>query len=186
MTEKESVIFTYGRFNPPHRGHKKMIEEIVTKARRNKKTPVIVVSHSTKPPKKNPLDQNNKIKILKGWFPNVKILKSAPNKSIAKITEDFNNNSLMVVGENRKNSFSFLPFRKNSVQRPTNAASATRVRNAVSAGNIRTYKNLTRYNSKNSNIFFKKIQSGLLKSNLKEKSKTKKDGGRKTPNGTRR
>ena len=92
----------------------------------------------------------------------------------------------MVVGENRKNSFSFLPFRKNSVQRPTNAASATRVRNAVSAGNIRTYKNLTRYNSKNSNIFFKKIQSGLLKSNLKEKSKTKKDGGRKTPNGTRR
>ena len=39
MTDKESVIFTYGRFNPPHRGHKKMIEEIVTKARKNKKTP---------------------------------------------------------------------------------------------------------------------------------------------------
>tara|TARA_X000001036_G_C20594514_1_gene772284 strand:- start:257 stop:775 length:519 start_codon:yes stop_codon:yes gene_type:complete len=169
MTDKESVIFTYGRFNPPHRGHKKMIEEIVTKARKNKKTPVIVVSHSTKPPNKNPLNQNNKIKILKGWFPNVKVLKSAPNKSIAKITEDFNNNSLMVVGENRKNSFNFLPFRKNSIQRPKNAASATRVRTAVSSGNVRTYKNLTRYNSKNSNIFFQKIKSGLIK-----KTKTKK------------
>ena len=40
------VVFTYGRFNPPHLGHKMMIEEIVKKARQMKKKPVIIVSHS--------------------------------------------------------------------------------------------------------------------------------------------
>ena len=26
------VVFTYGRFNPPHLGHKMMIEEVINKA----------------------------------------------------------------------------------------------------------------------------------------------------------
>jgi len=34
------VVFTYGRFNPPHLGHKMMIERIVNKARNLNKNPV--------------------------------------------------------------------------------------------------------------------------------------------------
>jgi FAD synthase len=34
-TVRMDVVFTYGRFNPPHLGHKMMIEEIIKKARQN-------------------------------------------------------------------------------------------------------------------------------------------------------
>ena len=40
------VVFTYGRFNPPHMGHKMMIEEVINKASKMNKIPVVVVSHS--------------------------------------------------------------------------------------------------------------------------------------------
>ena len=103
----KSVVFTYGRFNPPHKGHRLMIEQVIETARKSNKTPVVVVSHSTGN-SKNPLPVENKMRILKRWFPNVTIVSSAKNRSIAKITENFNQNSIMVVGANRQNSFKFL------------------------------------------------------------------------------
>ena len=42
----ESVVFTYGRFNPPHKGHRLMIKYMIETARKTNKKPVIVVSHS--------------------------------------------------------------------------------------------------------------------------------------------
>jgi len=58
-----NVVFTYGRFNPPHKGHKMMIERIVKLAKKLNKKPVVVVSHSTGT-EKNPMNVNEKIKIL--------------------------------------------------------------------------------------------------------------------------
>ena len=80
------VVFTYGRFNPPHLGHKMMIEEIIKKARNTNKKPVIVVSHSVGN-MKNPLPVANKLRILRRWFPSVTFMASAKNRSIAKISE---------------------------------------------------------------------------------------------------
>ena len=70
------VVFTYGRFNPPHLGHKMMIERIVNKARNLNKKPVIIVSHSVGNIR-NPLPVDNKLRILRGWFPNVTLMASA-------------------------------------------------------------------------------------------------------------
>ena len=106
----KSVVFTYGRFNPPHKGHRMMIEQVIETARKSNKTPIVVVSHSTGNAK-NPLPVENKMRILKRWFPNVSIVSSAKDRSIAKITENFNKNSVMIVGENRQNTFKFLPFK---------------------------------------------------------------------------
>ena len=100
------VVFTYGRFNPPHLGHKMMIERIVNKARNLNKKPVIIVSHSVGNIR-NPLPVDNKLRILRGWFPNVTFMSSAKNKSIAKISENFSSNSVMIVCENRKDPFKF-------------------------------------------------------------------------------
>jgi nicotinic acid mononucleotide adenylyltransferase len=121
----KSVVFTYGRYNPPHKGHRLMIEQVIETARRTNKTPIIVVSHSVGNAK-NPLPVENKVRILRRWFPGVTIMTSAKDRSIAKIAQNFNKNSIMIVGQNRENSFKFLPFKKVAVSRPPGAVSAKR------------------------------------------------------------
>ena len=141
----KSVVFTYGRFNPPHKGHRLMIEQVIETARRTNKTPVVVVSHTTGNAK-NPLPVENKVRILRRWFPGVSILTSAKDRSIAKIAQNFNKNSIMVVGANRENSFKFLPFRKVAVPRTMNAPSATMARMAARANNAKAFREMTGYN----------------------------------------
>jgi predicted nucleotidyltransferase len=141
----KSVVFAYGRYNPPHKGHRLMIEQVIETARRTKKTPIIIVSHSVGNAK-NPLPVENKVRILRRWFPNVTIMASSKEKSIAKITQNFNKNSIMIVGQNRENSFKFLPFKKVAIPRSLNAPSATMARAAVAAGNAKAFKNMTGYN----------------------------------------
>lgn len=144
----KSVVFTYGRFNPPHKGHQRMIEELINLANRTNKQPLVIVSHVTGN-SKNPLLVENKIQILKKWFPNLNIIASSRDKSIAKLTQNFNKNSIMIVGQNRKNSFKFLPFNKMSVSRTNNAPSATKAREAALRDNKNTFRNLTGYNLTN-------------------------------------
>lgn len=140
-----NVVFTYGRFNPPHRGHKMMIQRIVDLAKKKNKKPVVVVSHSTGS-EKNPMNVNEKLRILRGWFPNVLFISSAKNRSIAKITNDFTSTSIMVIGEDRGTSFGFLPFDKVTLSRPSNAPSATKARQSALRGNAKTFKSITGYN----------------------------------------
>jgi len=144
----KSVVFTYGRFNPPHKGHRLMIEHVIETARRTNKTPIVVVSHSVGNAK-NPLPVENKMKILRRWFPGVTILASTKDRSIAKIAQDFNKNSIMIVGQNRQNSFKFLNFKKVAVPRRSNAPSATAARAAAAMGNAKAFKNMTGYNLTN-------------------------------------
>lgn len=144
----KSVVFTYGRFNPPHKGHRLMIEQVIETARRTNKMPVIVVSHSVGNAR-NPLPVENKMRILRRWFPGVTIISSSKEKSIAKITQEFNKNSIMIVGQNRENSFKFLDFKKVTVPRTVNAPSATMARAAATAGNKVAFKNMTGYSLTN-------------------------------------
>ena len=139
-----SVVFTYGRFNPPHLGHKMMIQEMIKMAKREQKIPVVVVSHSTGN-NKNPMTVASKIRIIKKWFPRLRVISSSKEESIAKISKGFNSDSIMVIGQNRKNSFKFLPFKKMSINRSNNAPSATAARMAASAKNAKTFKKLTGY-----------------------------------------
>lgn len=166
-----SVIFTYGRFNPPHRGHREMIDRIINEAKKSNKTPVVVVSHSTGNAK-NPLTVNNKMKILKNWYPNLEIMASAKNRTIAKIVENFSPNSRMVVGFNRKNQFRFLPIAPPIVlNRTNNAPSATKARAAAMNGNANTFRNLTGYNLTN-NIVNKVRAAATAKTKTPAKTKT--------------
>ena len=157
----KSVVFTYGRFNPPHKGHRLMIEQVVETARRANKMPIIVVSHSVGNAK-NPLPVENKMRILRRWFPGVTIISSSKEKSIAKIAQDFNKNSIMIVGKNRQNSFKFLDFKKVTIPRSVNAPSATMARAAARAGNKVAFKNMTGYN------LTPNIQNKIIKANGKK------------------
>lgn len=157
-----SVVFSYGRFNPPHKGHRVMIERVIELARRTKKTPIIVVSHSVGN-SKNPLPVEDKVKILRKWFPNVTIMASSKDKSIAKIAQDFNKNSIMVVGANRENAFKFLEFKKIAIPRTPTAPSATMARAAAAAGNTKTFKTMTGY------TLTPNLRNKVIKSMIKSK-----------------
>ena len=161
------VVFTYGRFNPPHLGHKMMIEKIVNKAEKLNKTPLIIVSHTTCNPR-NPLSVNNKLQILRRWFPNVTFLSSSKNLPLGKIAENFSKNSVMIVGENRKNAFSYLPFNRVALNRPNAAPSATKARAAAMNGNKELFKNLAGYNLTNA-IRNRIVESSKPKSSPKNK-----------------
>jgi cytidyltransferase-like protein len=160
------VVFTYGRFNPPHLGHKMMIEEVINKASKMNKIPVVIVSHSYGN-KTNPLSVPDKIRILKKWFPDLTVLSSSRERSLAKISENFDERSVMVVGENRKNAFSFLKFNRHALKRPNAAPSATKARAAAINGNKELFKNLTGYNLTNN------IQNKISKVSTITKGKPK-------------
>jgi len=55
----------------------------------------------------------------------------------------------MVVGENRKNAFSFLPFNRQTLKRPNAAPSATKARAAAVNENKEVFKSLTGYTIQN-------------------------------------
>lgn len=44
MTKK--AIFVYGRFNPPTRGHKAMIDKLIANAKKMGADPYVVVTHT--------------------------------------------------------------------------------------------------------------------------------------------
>ena len=161
------VVFTYGRFNPPHLGHKMMIEEVINKAKKMNKIPVVIVSHSYGN-RTNPLPVSDKIRILKRWFPELTVLSSSKNLSLAKLSENFDKKSIMVVGENRKNAFSFLPFNRQALKRPNAAPSATKARAAAVNGNKEVFKSLTGYNLTNN------IQNKISKASTITKRKRSK------------
>lgn len=166
-----SVIFTYGRFNPPHKGHRQMIDTIIREANKSGKTPVVVVSHSTGNAK-NPLTVANKMKILRNWYPNLEIMASAKNRSIAAIAGNFSPNSRMVVGFNRKNQFRFLPVGEPIVlNRNANAPSATKARAAAMNGNANSFRNLTGYNLTNNIV--KKVRTAAMSKPKSVKRKPK-------------
>ena len=158
------VVFTYGRFNPPHLGHKMMIEEVINKADRMNKIPIVIVSHSYGN-KTNPLPVSNKIRILKRWFPDLLVLSSSKLLPLAKIANNFSEKSIMVIGENRKNAFSFLKFNRHALNRPNAAPSATKARTAAINGDKELFKKITGYNLTN-NIQNKISEAAKRKSKL--------------------
>jgi hypothetical protein len=74
----------------------------------------------------------------------------------------------MVVGENRKNAFSFLPFNRHALKRPNAAPSATKARAAAVNGNKEVFKGLTGYNLTNN------IQNKISKASTITKTKRSK------------
>ena len=59
-----TLVFAYGRFNPPTTAHEMLIEKIIETANKNNASYLVVPSHSTKPVDKNPLNVQQKIEIL--------------------------------------------------------------------------------------------------------------------------
>ena len=69
--KKDSVVFAFGRMNPPTIGHKVVVDKVLSEAAAKGADHFIFVS-KTQDTKKNPLSQKSKIDYLKKLFPKVK------------------------------------------------------------------------------------------------------------------
>ncbi len=66
----KTIVFSFGRFQPPTIGHKLLVDKVVSLAKQHKADHVIYASR-TQDKKSNPLDVNTKVKYLKKMFPKV-------------------------------------------------------------------------------------------------------------------
>lgn len=65
---KDSIVFAFGRFNPPTTGHEKLIEKVASVAKQKNADFMVFPSHSQNP-KKDPLDFKTKVRFMKKMFP---------------------------------------------------------------------------------------------------------------------
>tara|TARA_B100001123_G_scaffold102314_3_gene118473 strand:- start:6221 stop:8779 length:2559 start_codon:yes stop_codon:yes gene_type:complete len=102
----KSVVFTFGRMNPPTAGHAKLVEKMRKEARTNRADVKIYLSHS-QDKKKNPLDYKSKIKHAKRAFGNRTVVNSR-SKNVGQVVQELDkkyDNCTMVVGSDRVDEF---------------------------------------------------------------------------------
>ena len=116
--EAKEVVFTFGRFNPPTVGHEKLIAKVASIAKGNNYR---VYASQSQDPKKNPLDFNTKIKVMRKMFPkhgrNIMADKGIRNALdiLVKLYDQGFTKVTMVVGSDRVNEFSALTNKYNGV-----------------------------------------------------------------------
>ena len=111
MTEKkgDTIVFTFGRFNPPTVGHEVLIKAVESVARTKGGDYLIFPSH-TQDARKNPLTQSEKIKYMKKMFPGYRrnIVTSTGKTALDIASELYKKKYtklVMVVGSDRVKDF---------------------------------------------------------------------------------
>jgi len=106
MTEKsgEGVVFTFGRFNPPHVGHELLVNTVLKTARKYGYENRIYASPS-QGNAKNPLMYKDKVKYMKKAFGNANVINDPEMKNpfivAKKLSDEGYKNVVLVVGSDR-------------------------------------------------------------------------------------
>ena len=105
LEDKDSIAFTFGRFNPPTIGHEKLVDAAKNAGASNYR---VYVSQS-QDPKKNPLHSDQKLGYLKTMFPGVKFqLAGTFLKIVTDLYDEGWKNVVLVVGSDRVADFERL------------------------------------------------------------------------------
>ena len=111
--DKGTLTIAFGRFNPPHLGHLQLMNTAANSVEGDKDAYMIVPSRSNDP-KKNPLDPNTKVDIMKAMFPQHadNILNDTKARTIFDVLNAANNNGFanvkIVGGADRVKEFTKL------------------------------------------------------------------------------
>ena len=147
---KTSVVFTFGRLNPPHKGHEALLDFCAKQAQKHNAVFRIYLSHS-QDSKKNPLTYEEKIWALKTGLPKYSgNIQHSPLKNPFEIVEkDLQGYDKIVfcVGEDRAADFAKGMKRYPNVEvvhgdtRP-GGISATMVREIAKRGDLREFMSM--------------------------------------------
>ena len=136
VEEEKTVYFTFGRMNPPTTGHEKLMNELAKKSGKNSYK--IFLSQS-EDKKKNPLPYQEKIKMVRKFFPKHarQVILDKKIKNVFDIaTRLFNEgykNLTMVVGSDRVTEFNTLLNKYNGIKGRHGLYNFSRI-NTISAG----------------------------------------------------
>ena len=113
-----TVVFSFGRFNPPTIGHQKLLQKIVQTAKKEGGQAKLFVSIS-QDAKKNPLTASKKITFIKKMFPKeARQIEIKDVQTVLDVAVDSHgkyDNLVMVVGSDRVNDFKSLLNKYNGV-----------------------------------------------------------------------
>ena len=110
---KGTLTIGFGRFNPPHAGHMQLMDIAASSAESDEGDYIIVPSRSNDP-KKNPLDPDTKVSMMRQLFPQhaARIQNDANTRTIFDVLKKAHNdgytNVRIIGGEDRVNEFTKL------------------------------------------------------------------------------
>jgi hypothetical protein len=117
----KTVVLTFGRMNPPHAGHEKVIVTLEKMARKYKTNDMrVYLSHSVNP-KKDPIPYRDKIRLLKKMFPkHSRAFSESKARTLLEVLSEISEkekdvgNIVVVVGSDRVAEFRTLLNKYNS------------------------------------------------------------------------
>ena len=110
---KGTLTLAFGRFNPPHAGHLQLMD-IAAQSAEAEGSDYIIVPSRTQDKKKNPLDADTKISMMRSMFPqhSERIMNDPSNRSIFDVLKRAHNdgyaNVRIVAGQDRVKEFDKL------------------------------------------------------------------------------
>jgi len=108
QADSRSVVFTFGRFQPPTSGHQLLIDKVVKEAQKRGAENKIYPSHSNDK-KQNPLSHKDKVLYMRKMFPKANIVDDpkakTPFQVLTALEKEGYNNVYMVVGGDRVSEF---------------------------------------------------------------------------------
>ena len=176
----DSLVMTFGRFNPPTIGHRWLFQQMLNIATRERAEAFVFTSHS-QDKKKNPLTYVEKCELVSKLLPRgVRLVRTNARNMIEIVKEIAGYNRfrklIVVVGDDRLESFSWIDKSKEefgftkvelksagarSGASNVQNASATALRNAAKAGDMEAFMNYSPFDAKTSEKVFNIIKDRL-------------------------
>ena len=116
---KGTLTIAFGRFNPPTTGHEKLLDTVASSSDDGD---YVIVPSRSQDKKKNPLDADQKVAVMRQMFPNhsERIVNDPQNRTIFDVLKKAHNdgytNVRMVVGADRQKEFDKLTNNYNGLK----------------------------------------------------------------------
>ena len=110
---KGTLTLAFGRFNPPHAGHQQLMD-IAAQSAESEESDYIIVPSRSQDPKKNPLDADTKVSMMRQMFPqhSERIINDGANRTIFDVLKKAHNDGYTIVrivaGQDRVKEFDKL------------------------------------------------------------------------------
>ena len=110
---KGTLTLAFGRFNPPHAGHQQLMD-IAAQSAEQEESDYIIVPSRSQDSKKNPLDADTKVSMMRQMFPqhSERIVNDGANRTIFDVLKKAHNdgytNVRIVAGQDRVKEFDKL------------------------------------------------------------------------------
>ena len=110
---KGTLTLAFGRFKPPHAGHQQLMD-IAAQSAEQEESDYIIVPSRSQDPKKNPLDADTKVSMMRQMFPqhSERIVNDGANRTIFDVLKKAHNdgytNVRIIAGQDRVKEFDKL------------------------------------------------------------------------------